>query len=104
MESVQIQKVQQGYLKRLKGVGVQATAAHPWKERQVVELLQFFNAEMARVEGAEQVVVIRDAFLVTSMWETQCRGVNAGSWRLENLRVPGGTQLSAEHYAPRLLS
>jgi hypothetical protein len=68
----------------------------------VVELLQFLNAEKARVEGAELVVVIRDAFLVTSMWETQCRG--AGSWRLENLRVPGGTQLSAEHYAPRLLS
>jgi len=42
-----------------------------------------------RVEGTELVAVIRDAFLVTVMWETQCRGANAGSWRLENLRVPG---------------
>ena len=53
-------------------------------------LLQSLTMEMGRVEGSELVAVIRDAFLVSVMWETQCRGANAGSWRLEQLRVSGG--------------
>jgi len=40
MESIHIQKIQQGYLKRLKRLGTQATAAQPWREEQVVGLLQ----------------------------------------------------------------
>ena len=89
MGSAHIQRLQQGYLRRLKEQQVSPTAARPWEEREVIGLVRSLEQEMSRVAGAELVAAIRDAFLVTVMWETQCRGANAGSWRLENLRIRG---------------
>jgi len=90
MDSVHIQRLQQGYLKRLHSQLVKPTPSQPWTQEEVLKLVQFLRREMEQAEGVELVALIRDGFLVTVMWELQCRGANAGSWRLENLRLPGG--------------
>ena len=84
-----VQRLQQGYLKRLKAQRISPTAARPWVEGEVLALVRSLEEERGRVEGVELVAVIRDAFLVTVMWEIQCRGANAGAWRLENLKPKG---------------
>jgi len=71
MNSVHIQRLQQGYLKRPHSQLVKPTAVQPWMQEEVMKLVQYLMGEMEQAEGVELVALVRDGFLVTVMWELQ---------------------------------
>ena len=87
MRSVQLQRFKQGYAKFVAEQGYQQVSARPWQESEVVGVLQHLSRQLLQARGIQAVLKGRDAFLFFVLWQSKSRGVNAGAWRVENVKL-----------------
>lgn len=90
VRSVEIQTFRKGYAKCAREQGYRQTSAKPWEESDVLQVLAFLNGRIAKSTCIEAMLLLRDGFLFSVLWQTKSRGINAGAWRLDNIKLPTG--------------
>ena len=90
VRSVQLQRFRQGYAKFAAEQGYQQVSALPWQEGEVIGVLQHLSKQLLQAKGIQAVLLARDAFLFSVLWQSKSRGVNAGAWRVENVKLMSG--------------
>ena len=90
VRSVQLQRFRQGYAKFAAEQGYQQVSARPWQEHEVVGVLHHISRQLQQARGIQAVLLARDAFLFSVLWQSKSRGVNAGAWRVENVKLMSG--------------
>ena len=103
VRSVQLQRFRQGYAKFAVEQGYQQTSARPWQECEVVGVLQHISRQLLQARGIQAVLLARDAFLFSVLWQSKSRGVNAGAWRVENVKLTSGAPGILQVYPVLLL-
>ena len=88
--SVEVYKLQRGYAKDCREKGFLQLSARPWTEAELIEVMKYLEATIANISGIKQLLLYRDGLILSILWTTGCRGANAGSFRLENVRLPKG--------------
>jgi hypothetical protein len=90
MHSLVITKYLRGYSKFCKKKGYHPTSAAPWGEAELLVTLAHLHATLPASTGIPKLLLLRDGFCLSIMWQTMSRGDNAVDWRLENIRLPTG--------------
>ena len=90
VRSVAVQNFKKGYSKHAAEVGYKQVSAQPWSLAELMSALQYLRIELEHSQGIPATLLARDGFLLSVFWQTKSRGSNAGTWRLENLKLPTG--------------
>jgi hypothetical protein len=61
-----------------------------WSAKDVLCLVAYLEQQIKQAEGLKLLLLTRDLLIITLLWHTCSRGVNAGSWRLANILLPTG--------------
>ena len=91
VRSIVLQQFRKGYMKFAAEQGYKQRSAMPWTEQEVQAVLQHIETEVTGLEGMPAALLARDGFLFAILWQTKSRGCNAGTWRMDNLRLPAGS-------------
>jgi len=91
MRSTLVSSFRKAYAHRAKLGGYKRKSALPWSEMDVLRLVEYLEQQIQQSEGLGLLLLHRDLLIVTLLWHTCSRGVNAGSWRLDNILLPTGT-------------
>jgi hypothetical protein len=90
MRSPTISKFLKGYGNRCKDWGYHPTSAPPWDEEELLLTLNHLESTLPNITGIPKMLLLRDAYCLSVMWQTMSRGDNAVDWRLDNIRLPTG--------------
>lgn len=101
MRSKDVLRLRQGHANLAKSQGYRRKSAMPWSEEDVRITLEHLQGIADGSDGMARGLALRDGVMLSLLWETQCRGANAGAWRLENLRLPSGRSLRLARKATR---
>jgi len=61
----------------------------------VLRLVEHLEQQIRQSKGLGLLLLHRDLLIVTLLWHTCSRGINAGSWRLDSSLLPTGIQFSS---------
>lgn len=67
-----------------------AKAAKPWTHSDILAAVEHIDAALKTAKGMLALLLHRDVTILCLLWETHCRGANAGSFRRANLRDQAG--------------
>jgi hypothetical protein len=82
-----------GYSNRVMDQGYRPQSAVPWAAEDVPKVVQYV-AHLVRTElGLPKLLVARDLFCLTIMWNCISRGRTAVEWCLTDIRLQDGTDL-----------
>lgn len=56
----------------------------------MIQLLQQLYLQQQTLTGTDQLLLLRDGFIFSLLWQSCFRGFNAGSIRLQNIVLPTG--------------
>jgi hypothetical protein len=90
MRSSIVATLRKGYSKNATEMGYKQMSAQPWTKQEVIAVVEHLERKIVKTSGMPKLLWMRDALLFALLWQTKSRGINAGSWRLENLRLPTG--------------
>ena len=103
VRSVQLQRFRQCYAKFAAEQGYEQASALPWQEGEVTGVPQCLSKRLLQARGIQAVLLARDAFLFSVLWQSKSRGVNAGAWRVENVKLMSGAPGILQVYPTLLL-
>jgi hypothetical protein len=97
-KSEQVTSLKSGHHSLSRAAGYQQLSAVPWTLADfhaVVDHLEFTASSLlgGGQEAIPLLLIRRDLLLLTILWESMCRGANAGSFRMANLRLLTGAPL-----------
>jgi hypothetical protein len=106
MRSSLVNSFRKAHAHRAKLGGYKKKSALPWSEQDVLRLVAYLEQQIKEADGLGLLLLHRDLLIITLLWQTCSRGVNAGSWRLANILLPTGKKLTTTKYikSPRLNS
>jgi hypothetical protein len=87
-----------GYTRWLAHLGYNPQSAHPWALDDLRKVLEHLDARIASTTGFSLLLLHRDAFTMTILWETCSRGATAVSWCLEDLWLASGEWTSSPFF------
>jgi len=90
MRSAIVNNLRKAYAHRAKLRGQRKKSALPWSLGTVEALVAYLKQAIKEPSGLPLLLLHRDLLIVTLLWNTSSRGANAGSWRLENIKLPTG--------------
>ena len=90
MRSIPLQKFKKGYKRHAAALGYRQISARPWQIHDVRGTLQHMLQKLNKAKGLPAAMLARDGFILAVLWQTSSRGCNAGSWRLDNVKLPTG--------------
>ena len=90
MRSVEVSNLKRGHAKDCRNRGYRQRSARPWAEDDLLAVMAHQGARIAAASGMQQLLLYRDALLLSILWPTRACGANAGSFRLANVRLPTG--------------
>jgi hypothetical protein len=98
-----------GYTRTCNTAGYRPTSAPPWTEPDTLVALTFLASVVDKSAGLPLLLLLRDGFCMSVMWQTMSRGDNAVAWRLENIRLPTGgncprQNMTADKFLPTITS
>jgi hypothetical protein len=90
MRSSLVNSFRKAHAHRAKLGGYKKKSALPWSEQDVLRLVAYLEQQIKEADGLGLLLLHRDLLIITLLWQTCSRGVNAGSWRLANILLPTG--------------
>ena len=90
MRSIPLQQFKKGYKRHAAALGYKQISARPWQIHDVRGILQHMLQQLNEARGLPAAMLARDGFILAVLWQTSSRGCNAGSWRLDNVKLPTG--------------
>ena len=94
IRSIVVRNLRKGYGNDAKEKGYRQRSARPWTHAEMKQIMSHMEEQLAKWrDGTQHLLHMRDALILALLWQTQSRGNNAGTWRLENLRLPTGRKL-----------
>ena len=94
LESLHLREFVKGYKQHATELGYQKRGAVPLEEAEMIQLLQRLYLQQQSKTGKDQLLLLRDGFIFSLLWQSSFRGFNAGGMRLQNIVLPtGGTAI-----------
>lgn len=94
VESLHLREFVKGYKQHATELGYQKRGAVPLEEAEMIQLLQRLYLQQQTKTGKDQLLLLRDGFIFSLLWQSSFRGFNAGGMRLQNIVLPtGGTAI-----------
>ena len=90
MESLHIRELVKGYKNHAAELGYCKRGAVPFTEADMMQLLHTMYLQLQNTTCTDQLLMIRDGFIFSLLWQSCFRGFNAGSVRLANIVLPTG--------------
>ncbi|KAL0040328.1 hypothetical protein WJX77_003603 [Trebouxia sp. C0004] len=90
VESFHIREFIKGYKNHAAELGYQKRGAVPLEEADMIQLLQQLYLQQQTLTGTDQLLLLRDGFIFSLLWQSCFRGFNAGGIRLQNIVLPAG--------------
>jgi hypothetical protein len=85
------------FTKTCNNAGYRPTSATPWTEPDLLVVLTHLDSVIHTSVGFIRLLLLRDGYCLSVMWQTLSRGDNAVDWRLDNIRLPtGGTSRQSQ--------
>ena len=79
-----------GYKNHATDLGYQKRGAVPLEEADMSQLLQQLHLQQQTLTGTDQLLLSRDGFTFSLLWQSCFRGFNAGGIRLQDIKLPTG--------------
>jgi hypothetical protein len=102
MRSSLVNSFRKAHAHRAKLGGYKNKSALPWSEQDVLRMVAYLEQQIKEADGLGLLLLHRDLLIITLLWHTCSRGVNAGSWRLANILLPTGKNLPPPMEVPVL--
>ena len=93
LRSPGVRQLVQGHHSANRLQNIKPKAAIPWTQTDVTALVAHFSITLDKEPSSNAMTKLtlpRDIVVICLLWETQSRGSNAGSWRLDNLKTSTG--------------
>lgn len=97
LESLHVREFIKGYKTHAAELGYQKRGAVPFsgsqalqEEADMIQLLQQLYLQQQTLTGTDQLLLLRDGFIFSLLWQSCFRGFNAGGIRLQNIVLPTG--------------
>lgn len=95
IESLHIREFAKGYKNHATDLGYQKRGVVPLEEADMIQLLQQLYLQQQTLTGTVQLLLLRDGFIFSLLWQSCFRGFNAGGIRLQDIKLPtGGSAIS----------
>ena len=83
-----VRRLTKGYKLEAEEQGYQQKGAVPLAEEEIQHLLEHLHAQQNKTSGSTKLLHIRDGLAISCLWQSTVRGFNAGSIRLDNIKLP----------------
>ena len=88
VESLHIREFITGYKNHAAELGYQKKRGVPLEEADMIQLLQQLCFQQQTLTGIDQLLLLRDGFIFSLLWQSCFRGFNAEGIRLKNIVLP----------------
>ena len=79
IESLHLREFVKGYKNHAAELGYQKRGAGPLEEADMIQLLQQLHLKQQTLTGTDQLLLLRDGFIFSLLWQSCFRGFNAGA-------------------------